>query len=152
MKRIFFVLIVLIGTSPIFSQISFNRLLDAFSETEYDEFHSYLGENKFSIIEVSPNGKEVTWALGYLEDTKKADIILKTKISPVKSIWIESYGSKVYIDLETEIRKNCESRGMYGCQEVEYWESFEHISGISFKLIQYPDSAEQGYDIIEVLE
>ncbi len=152
MSKILLTLVLLTASTGMYSQITFDLLINTFDGFSENSYKQNFEKNSFKLISQDARKGNATWALDYNTDNKKSKVSIEVKAIPVKSMWIVSSGHQEYFTLENEIRKYCEFGGSLGCSEVETWESYKHISGIEFRLIRSPDSEETGEYIIEVLK
>ena len=152
MKRVFVLTLLIILTTNLIGQVSFGDLLNAIDGLDNGYFSKILKSNNFNMSVPDNKNGGAKWEYSISDNKKQADIIIETKTSPVKSIWLEFYNFSIYESIEEGIRKSCTFEGAFGCAEVETWDSYKHSSGLEFKLIQFPDSMEKGQLIIEITE
>ena len=126
MKRVFVITLLIILSANLFGQVSFGDVLNSIDGLDNGLFSEILKSNNFT-MSVSDNKKGgAKWEYSQSDNKKQADIIIETKTSPVKSVWLEFYNFSLYEAIEEGIRKSCTFDGAFGCAEVETWDSYKH--------------------------
>jgi hypothetical protein len=145
-------LFVLFTSLPVFSQISFNSILNSFDGFENGNFKQHLEDNSFTLERTNSRATIETWIAKPNPDNADEGITIEKKTFPWNSLWIVFDRHPLYYEIQYEVIKNCDHTGFFGCSEVETWDAYKHISGIEFRLIELPDSQETGVYVIEVIE
>lgn len=143
---------VLFTSLPVFSQISFNSILNSFDGFENGDFKQDLENNNFTLERTDPRGAIEKWISNPNPDGTDKGITIEKKTFPRNSLWIVFDRHPLFYEIQYEVIKNCEHTGFFGCSEIETWDAYKHISGIEFRLIVLPDSEETGVYVIEVIE
>jgi len=136
-----------------YPQLSYESLLNSFEGFENGKFENYLTEKGFE-KKLSPKNMPASaelWQLGE-KGRESGDILIEKKTFPWNSLWVEFIRHSSYHEIRSDIIKNCDHAGFFGCSEVETWDSYKHDSGIEFRLIELNDTRETGRYIVEVIQ